>query len=391
MELVLSFSLLTVVAWLIFRAVNQRDLLQPLAQRRLPIGAHPDVAVVVPARDEEANLARCLEGLVGQDYPTGRLQILVVDDHSADATLSIARSLAASHPQIKAMRSPPLPPGWIGKSHACWIGARALTADASIEHVESPEWLCFLDADVRTAPGLLTRAVATATAERLDLLSLAPSQELGSFAERLIIPCGLYLLAFCRDLRDVQSRHGKEATATGQFLLVRTAAYRAVGGHAAVHQDICEDLALARLLKQAGRNVVLRDGKGLISARMYTGWRTLWPGFTKNLTEMFGGPTSTLAIAFAAVLLAWAVWLVPLADGLSCGRGSDLACVALAPALIAAAAMIGLHIAGAVHFRIPLWYGLLFPLAYAVGAAMAIDSIRRRVRGRIDWKGRTYR
>jgi chlorobactene glucosyltransferase len=381
-QLLLSFGVLAIVAWLILRALRQRALLQPLEGAAPPAaGAAPDVAVVVPARDEAANIERCLQALLAQTYPAEHLRILVVDDHSTDATAALAQALAAGHPQIELLASPPLPQGWTGKSHACWIGAGAGAA---------AEWLCFLDADVRAEPALLASALAAAAFERLDLLSLAPRQELGSFAERLIMPCGLYLLAFCQDLRKLQARQGADATATGQFMLVRRRAYGAVGGHAAVRREICEDLALARRIKRSGHRVLLRDGSRFLSTRMYTGWDTLWPGIAKNLVEMLGGPLPTIVTALAAVTLAWAVWLIPLADGLSCARGSTQGCIAIVPALAAALAAFGLHLAGAAYFRIPLWYGLLFPLGYTAGALMAADSVRWRWRGRVGWKGRVY-
>jgi chlorobactene glucosyltransferase len=259
------------VIWLIVRAFNQRGLLRTLEPAAPPPTQRaPEVAVIVPARDEAANIGRCLQSLLQQSYPRARLRIVVVDDHSTDATLAIATSLAERHPQLRVLRSPPLPPRWVGKAHACWIGAQAVGADAP--------WLCFIDADVWGEPDLMASAVAAVTAERFDLLSLAPRQQLQSFAERLTMPCGLYLLAFYQDLHVVQARDGPEATATGRFILVRRSFYDAIGGHAAVHGAISEDLMLARLLKRAGGHALLQDGRRLLSTRMYTGWSSLWIG-----------------------------------------------------------------------------------------------------------------
>src|SRR5581483_7144789 len=184
--------------------------------------------------NESENIGACLASFLAQDYPASCLSIIVVDDHSSDGTAQIARQIAGGRAQI--LRSPPLPRGWIGKSHACWIGACARPIDV--------EWLCFVDADVRAQPSLLSSAVAAAQSDGIDLLSLAPRQELGSFAERLIIPCGLIVLAFCQDLRALQARGSADATVTGQFMLVRARAYDAAGGHAAISQAICEDTAL---------------------------------------------------------------------------------------------------------------------------------------------------
>ncbi len=340
------------------------------------------VLVIVPARDEESNIGPCLQTLLAQDYPSGRLRLVVIDDHSADATAAIVRGIAERHPQLTLMSSPALPPRWTGKSHACWIGAAAAAADT--------EWLCFIDADMRSEPALISSAVDAALRENLDLLSLAPRQQLRSFAERLIMPCGLILLSFIQDLRKVQGREAPDATATGQFMLIRRTAYQAAGGHAAVCSAICEDLELARLLKRSGGSVLLMGGEDLISTRMYTGWRTLWPGFAKNLVDTLGGSRKTVLLAGAAVTLSWAAIIVPLIDLLDYLHGAPGAVIALTAALLGSGAAFGLHIAATFYFGIPFWYGLLFPIGYAAGALMALDSVRRRITGRVVWKGRIY-
>jgi len=132
------------------------------------------------------------------------------------------------------------------------------------------------------------------------------------------------------------------------------------------------------------------SGEDVVSTRMYTGWQTLWPGLAKNLVDTLGGRRSTLTVAAIAVVLAWAAVAVPLADAIGWAQGSPLAWTALIFALLGSAAAFALHIAAAWHFRIPPYYGLLFPLGYTVGAMMAVDSVRRRLHGRISWKGRMY-
>jgi len=381
--LLVSALWLAIVAWLIERAVRQRGLLPRPDPASAPSGElAPHITVIVPARDEEANIERCLQSLLNQDYPEDRISLLVVDDHSTDATADTVRRLAAGHPRVTLIATPPLPPRWIGKSHACWTGVQAAAPQT--------QWLCFIDADVRADPPLLSSAMRAALAQRLDLLSLAPRQELHSFAERLILPCGFILLSFVQDLRRAQAHGGAEVTATGQFMLVRGEAYHAAGGHAAVHSVICEDLEFARRLKQCGCAVLLMDGERLLATRMYTGWRTLWPGLAKNLVDTLGGAAPTLALALAAVALAWAAITIPAIDGIAWGQGISGATPALVLALLGSAAGLGLHVAATFHFRIPFWYGLAFPLGYTAGALMALDSVRRRASGRVIWKGRIY-
>jgi chlorobactene glucosyltransferase len=382
-DLVVSLSWLAIVAWLIVRALNQRGLLPRLARASPPEGREaPHVTVIVPARNEVDNIGRCVRSLLTQDYPSQRLNVIVVDDHSTDDTAAIVRGIAADHPRLSLVLSPPLPSRWTGKSHACWIGAHAARPQS--------EWLCFIDADVWGESALLSSAVRAALDRKLDLLSLTPRQHLKTFAERLILPCGLILLSFVQDLAQAQARSSSQVTATGQFFLVRRASYDAVGGHAAVSSAICEDLEFARALKQSGHAVLLMDGDDAVSTRMYTGWRTLWPGLAKNLIDTLGGRSATLMVAAVAVILAWAAVVIPGQDAAACLKHIPDAWAALIPALLASAAAFGLHIAAARHFRIPFYYGLLFPLGYTVGAVMALDSVRRRLSGRVTWKGRTY-
>jgi chlorobactene glucosyltransferase len=106
--------------------------------------------------------------------------------------------------------------------------------------------------------------------------------------------------------------------------------------------------------------------------------------------DTFGGPAATLWVAAAAVILAWAAYLLPLFDLWTLHRGGDGALSALLLALAGSGAAVGLHVAAAFHFRIPFWYGFIFPLGYTIGALMALDSVHRRLSGRVVWKGRIY-
>lgn len=372
----------TLVFWLILRAFGQRGALPQLQEPPEPADGLPHLTVIVPARDEAGNIGRCLSSLLAQDYPADRLRVIVVDDDSRDATAQIVQRFASANPNISLLHSPPLPPDWKGKVNACCAGARGASPQS--------EWLCFLDADMCAQPALLRSAVAAARRDHLDLLTLAPRQELKSFAERLIIPCGLYLLSFSQDLSKIQSPASKDVVATGQFMLIRRKAYERLGGFASVCTSVVEDLEFARLLKRTGGRVLMQDGSRLLSTRMYTGWQTLWPGVAKNLVDMAGGPQRLIILAVIALLMTWAGVLLPVFTASACLADSG-SCVPMIPVLMGAAAAFGLHIAGAAYFRIPIWYGLMFPLGYTAGALIAFDSLRWRLRGFVRWKGRVYR
>lgn len=332
MALFCSAAWLATAVWLIWRAFRQNRAFRHLPEAAVGSGRKlPGITVVVPARDEAENISGCLSALMSQNYPADQLRIVVVDDHSSDATATIVSAFARANDRLTLVRSPPLPAGWTGKAHACFVGSRAVSGEA--------EWLCFIDADVRASPLLLASAVMEATNLCLDFLSLTPRLELGSFAERLVMPCGLYLLAFYQDLIRIHAS-AEEAAASGKFILIRRASYEKLGGHAAVRTEVCEDVALARLAKRCGFRLAIAGGDRLLSTRMYTGWRSLWIGLSKNLADMLGGPIATAMIAVLGVAIAWTAVLLPPGELFGCVRTGG-GCLALVLALLGSAAPAG--------------------------------------------------
>ncbi|HKS89236.1 MAG TPA: glycosyltransferase family A protein [Stellaceae bacterium] len=373
------------IAWLAWRAARQfaahrSTSLAQLAQPT-PAGPLPDVAIIVPARNEIANIADCVAALIAQRGLSAASSITIVDDGSQDGTGAAAAHAGRDDRRVAVIESGPLPTGWVGKPHACWQGALAARA----------EWLCFVDADVRAAPDLLRLAVSVAERHGIDMLSLHPFQQLGGFSERLIIPAGLVLIGCANDLRPVNDPESAAVSANGQFILIRRAVYFALGGHAAVRAQVSEDKALAALAKGAGARFRMLAAEDLARTRMYTSFAALWEGLSKNATEIIGDAAATVAAASAALVVGWASLLLPLLTGLAAARLPSTAALAgFALALSASLAVVGIHIATARHFRIPAIFGLLFPVAYTAIAALAWRSAALRRGGRVTWKGRTY-
>jgi chlorobactene glucosyltransferase len=371
---------LSVVVLLLVRALRQNRHFHRLAATRPP-EPPPFVSVVVPARDEAANIEACVSGLLRQDYPRPRYEIIIVDDASADATAAIASSLLHGRPEARLIALEGLPRQWHGKPFACWTGACAARA--------AGDWLCFLDADVRAGEAALSSAVAEATRRRLDVLSLVPRQLLASFAERLVMPCAFYALAFSQDVRSCEpERDG--VSACGPFMLVRRSCYFAAGGHRAVRNQICEDLALAHRAKLNHARVATVGGDAVACCRMYRGMAPLWHGLSKNAAETAGGTAAALALAAAAITLAWTAVLLPgFALCQMWTSPSPVAALAAGVAASATASAVAFHMAGARHFSLPIWYGALFPLGYTVVAGIALSSVRLRLWGHVQWRGRT--
>ncbi len=230
----------------------------------------PTVSAILPARDEEANIADAVASLAAQPELA---EIIVVDDQSADATPEILAALAAHLPRLRVARTGNLPGGWVGKNYAAAMGARA----ASLAN----RWLLFTDADTRHMPGSLSTALQMADQHRAALVSFSPEQQMDTFWERALMP-----IVFCRLERRfsfdrVNDPDLPDAAANGQYLLIRRDAYDAVGGHAAVRGLALEDLALARLVKSAGYRIWFGPGQGIARTRMYS----LFPRHVGRLDE----------------------------------------------------------------------------------------------------------
>jgi chlorobactene glucosyltransferase len=373
------FAALVAVA--LYRAVRQFRHYQSLEPApSLGAATLPSLAVIVPVRNEERTIGSCLTGLLGQHYPEGRLELIVVDDNSTDHTTAIVRRTAEAS-RVRLLESTSLPQGWAGKPFACWRGALAARA----------EWLCFVDADTLAEPALMQAAIVCARRRQLDMLSLEPFQELTGFLDRLVIPLGFLAIAATQDLARVNQGETVEATANGQFILFRAESYFAIGGHAAVRGAICEDSALARLVKAAGLQLAVLGAEKMMRTQMYANGAALWEGLSKNVTEIYGGSPRTLIGSAGLLLIGWSAVLLPIWSATATiGDPAPLAFAALVLAVAGSLAVFATHIATARHFRIPIWYGLLLPLSCSVGALIAFNAVLCRRRGRIAWKGRVY-
>jgi glycosyltransferase involved in cell wall biosynthesis len=330
----------------------------------IPKGAIPDVSIIVPARNEEANIAGCLKSLT---FQTGvAFEIIVVDDGSTDRTREIARSFAGVH----VISPEAAPQGWTGKNNAVVAGASQARAD----------WLLFTDADTVHLPGSLARALEEARNEGADLLSYSPQQVVVTFAERAVMPVIFAELAAQYPPRTVREQNSEVVAANGQYILVRREAYDDAGGHAAVATEILEDVALARRFRNAGKRVHFRYGEEAVRTRMYRSWAQLREGWTKNLALLFPHPDRLVLQSLFRWLIAWSA-LALAAFGAASRHFAWIALAALWLWLywrISTANFATLNNLIAIAFGPPI-------LAYLLRR-----SKQAHERGQVSWKGRAY-
>lgn len=332
-----------------------------------PAEAQP-ITAILPARNEEGVIASAVRSLAAQPEIA---EIRVVNDSSSDRTGEILARLAAEIPQLRIIEVGALPAGWIGKNHAAWLGAQDCAT----------EWLLFTDADVCHLPGSAARALARADSAGAALVSFSPLQRMETWWERAMIPFVFLRLDARFPFHRVNDPLAADAAANGQYLLIRREAYLAIGGHRAVAAEVVEDVALARRAKAAGIRLHFAPGADIAETRMYSSFRAMWQGWTKNLYPLMGGTPSAAAEELLRVLPIIALALFTL------GFFYPLAAVPaaaflLAPMLRYAAALRPHHIPvpGIVYW----WPGL------ALYAAALVVSACRYSAGSVVWKGRTY-
>lgn len=327
------------------------------------------VQIIIPARNEEDCLGRCLASLVSQQGID--FSITVVDDGSTDRT----RDIAQSFPGVRVLSATEPLPGVSGKCNALIAGVQGATAP----------WLLFTDADTFHHPGSLAAAVAEATQRGVALLSYSPEQEVVSLAERALMPLVFAELVRTYSPERINDPALSDAAANGQFLLVRRSAYEALGGHAAVQDKILEDVGLAQIFKASGNKIWFRHGAGLIRTRMYRSFSSMCEGWTKNLVTLFAHPRGLALLrliefmVIAGLLIAGVVLL---------WDGRTLYAIS---ALAAGGALFSLFLLRVrrAHFswgdNLLSFFGL--PL---FGSLLLRSWLHSRVRGAVRWKGRSY-
>lgn len=373
-----------VITWLLHAQADMQIVVDPqidLSEGSL-LELPPLISVIIPARDEQRNIQRCILALIAQTYPN--FEIIVVDDHSTDATALILAELTGASSRLRVIHGTDLPAGWAGKPHALVQGAATARG----------EWLCFMDADTFAEPGLLSSTYRVATQSHADMFSILTEQELGSFWERVILPLVFLGLSFGFPAGRVNDPSKPDAIANGQFILIKRSVYESVGGHMAVKERIDEDKAIAVVVKRAGYRLVVADGRKAATTRMYTSLAEMWEGWTKNIylglrdrpgLLLFG---VFIGLVVSIVLPVWLVgslaWLA-LSGGLTAG-------VVTVEAIVLWSYLLWMRRQACQAFGISAGYALTFPLGAFIFTCMMIASAYNVLSGRgVSWKGRRYR
>jgi len=265
-QLIIAAGLVSFVLNLI---LNLKNLKRPYSDGNIPEPA-PFVSVLIPARDEEANIETCLKSLQKQDYPN--FEVLVLDDNSVDNTANIVSHIAATDSRIQLVRGEPLPKGWAGKPFACYQLAKEARGS----------WLLFIDADTIHAPRMLCGVLTLALRLRPSLLSGFPRQLATSLPQKVAIPVLYFVIMSWLPLWWLhRAKQPKPSLAIGQFLLFPSEEYWRIGGHNAVKSRILEDVWLGIEINRHGGKHIAVDLSPVVSCNMYQSLGAMWEGFIK--------------------------------------------------------------------------------------------------------------
>ncbi len=348
----------------------------------IPLENPPLVSVIVPARNEAHNIARCVTSILSTTYPN--LELIVVDDSSTDGTAQIAREAAQRDPRARFITSPPLPEGWFGKQWACATGAKV--AHGSV--------LQFTDADTVHGADLVTRSMNAMRRTKAQLFSVAGRQELGGFWEKVIQPQIFMILSMRYGGTEsiTQSTNVRDKIANGQCIFVTHDSYNAIGGHASVRTSVAEDMMLAQRFFAARKRVVIVLGVNQLSTRMYASLRDIIGGWRKNVfaggldSVPFGKVGRTLFPLF--LLMPPLMELLPPLVLVLAATGVATSGTLLLWAAISGTATLVWWIVAYVTIRENPLYALAYPLGALVLLWIFLTAV---IRGRrVRWKGRTY-
>jgi len=336
--------------------------------------SRPRVSVVIPARNEEADVEATLRGVLAQEGV--HVELIVINDHSTDRTGEIINRIAAEDPRVRALHDPPLKEGWLGKANAMRYGSSFATGD----------YIIFTDADISHKPGSFVAAVREMEESQLSLLSLLPLFVWESVWENAAAPA--FLLAMTNFLSGpIHDPESDDALAIGAFIMVDAEVYRALGGHEPVKSEMLDDVTLARHFKANGERVAFRVAPQCLSVRMYTSARAVFYGSIKNCLAVFGD-NFWLAVPLA---LTFAI------GGVSVLSAPFVAIALLNPTLLALGLFVYFEVWLAVVLaRSYMQTNLLKLAAFVVGvpilvAAAAVATYQAVFYGSVLWRGRAIR
>jgi cellulose synthase/poly-beta-1,6-N-acetylglucosamine synthase-like glycosyltransferase len=363
------------------RALKQEPTIADQAGGKETVDS-PLISVIVPAKDEEVHVEGTVRSLLASDYPS--LQILVVDDRSADHTREIVERLTQEDSRVQLIPITTLPPGWTGKTHAM-----SQAADRA-----SGEILLFTDADTVFESRAISQSVKFFLSRDLDMLSLLPGFTKRGFCEDAVYIHMALGLSYFYPLHDVNDQTSPAALASGCFIMMKSQTYQGIGTWARFRNEVTEDIAMSKAVKAEGKKLLVLRASQMVRTRPFDRirdvclfWkRTFYGGLEKSIAKIMRLCTNYIALAllFALLVMSGAAWITG-------GARAPIAVLFVFAALDMAAVLMPLAVL--IRMERGYWpYSLATPFGVLVGAWICITTIVTILADRgICWRGSKYR
>ena len=341
---------------------------------------NPKVSIILPARNEEEFIGKCLDSLVKQDYEN--YEIIVIDDSSEDKTGEIISEYAKKYPKIIPVSARPKPDGWMGKNWACMEGYGKATG----------ELLLFTDADTKHAENVITLAVSHLNSFGLDALSAIPKMLTFDFWTNITLPMISTFLHTRFSALNVNNPAKKTGYFFGSFFILKKTTYQEVGTHEGVKQEIIEDGALGKKVKEAGYKMKMVRGEHLIEAIWARDKGTLWDALKRLMVPLYlQSGKIAIGIFFAIVFLLFVPFpILAISTSLAIETTSaKILCIvsAIASILIYTGAIIEVK----VGLKLKLSYAIFAPLGSLVVVLGFLSGLLQAKRtSSVTWRGRSY-
>ncbi len=283
--LIVTSFLLLLISILNFKYLNSLD-------KSKTLNISPLVSILIPARNEEKSIIRCLKSLIEQDYKN--TEILVLDDNSTDNTKNIINKYIADNKNIKLISGENLPNGWIGKHWAC----------EQLAKNDKGNYILFLDADTAINKEIIKTAVSQMQIQSAELITTIPRKKPRCIAEKLLFPFIDWISLAFLPIKISQKLNNSYLSATfGQFMLFKKDAYDAIGGHKKIKDNILDDINLGRMIKKHGYKWILLDGTKHVESQMYENSKDTIKGVSRSIFPALNYHISILLIAIIILIL----------------------------------------------------------------------------------------
>ena len=367
------------ITWaILIRQVTQTFKHTPHMPDATSSDTQPSVSVILPARNEVGFIEKCLDSLAVQDYP--HYEVIAIDDSSEDATGDIIQEYADRHPFIKAVRAGPKPQGWIGKNWACMEGYGAATG----------ELLLFTDSDTTFADHTISSAVSALLNDRLDALTAMPHIRADDFWTRISLPVISVFLHTRFSPTKVNDPQQKTGYFFGSFYLLRREAYERAGTHKDVRQEIIEDGALGRKIKDMRYKLRMFNATGMINAVWARDPTTLWNALKRLMVPLYlQSSKAAVGIWCSLAFLLFLPFPFTLIGGMMSSEIPGMMLLATS-ASASALAFCGAAIESGL-LRINRFYAAACPAGgAAILAGFLAGILMAKRKNAVSWRGRSY-